>query len=80
MMQSGSGAPRAAREMDGVAWRKSTRSPNGGANCVELGPLPGSAEVAVRDTKDRDGGTLVVADASWAGFLGEVKRGHFDLG
>lgn len=68
-------------ELDRVRWRKSTRSPNsGGASCVEVGPLTGTAAVAVRDTKDRDGGALVVADASWIGFLGEVKRGHFDLG
>lgn len=68
-------------ELDRVAWRKSTRSPNsGGGSCVELGPLPGSAGVAVRDTKDRDGGVLVVAGDSWTGFLDGVKRGRFDLG
>jgi uncharacterized protein DUF397 len=81
MTQTNCGAPATAPELDRVAWRKSTRSPNGGgSSCVELGPLAGSAGVAVRDTKDREGGVLVVADTSWIGFLGEVKRGAFDLG
>lgn len=64
-----------------VAWRTSTRSGGGGTNCVELGPLrDSSARIAVRDSKDRDGGTLVVGAEQWEGFLGEVKRGAFDLG
>jgi hypothetical protein len=68
-----------AAELSAVRWRTSTRSTSGGGNCVELGPLPGPVGVAIRDSKNRDGGVLVVADASWSGFLGEVKRGGFDL-
>jgi hypothetical protein len=65
----------------GVRWRKSTRSGAANSACVELGPLPGrAAGVAVRDSKDRDGGLIVVDDTQWAGFLGAVKRGGFDLG
>lgn len=49
-----------------IIWRKSSFS-SGEANCVEVGF--GSGMVAVRDTKDRDGGTLAVPAASWAAFL-----------
>jgi hypothetical protein len=63
-----------------VRWRTSARSASAGSNCVELGPLPGPhAGVAVRDSKDRAGGVLLVTDESWVGFLGGVKRGGFDL-
>jgi len=39
--------------------------------------LPGI--VAVRDTKDRDGGTLVYTSAEWLAFVGGVKDGEFDI-
>jgi hypothetical protein len=51
-------------------WRKSSYSGNGG-QCVEVGRA-GSA-VAVRDTTNRDGGTLVVSAAAWSAFLGSVR-------
>ncbi|WP_093944175.1 DUF397 domain-containing protein [Actinoalloteichus hoggarensis] len=38
-----------------VAWRTSTRNASQGA-CVEVGRAPDL--VGIRDTKDRDGGTL----------------------
>lgn len=52
------------------AWRKSSYSGNGG-NCVEVGRA-GSA-VAVRDTKDRDGGTLAFSASAWATFVSTVS-------
>lgn len=67
--------------MDGlkpVCWRKSTRSGNNGGNCVEVvDNLPGV--VLVRDTKDRDGGTLTFGPAAWAGFVASAKSGAFKL-
>lgn len=48
------------------AWNKSSYS-SGEANCVEVGVASGT--VAVRDTKDRDGGMLAVSPRAWAGFL-----------
>jgi hypothetical protein len=53
-----------------VPWRKSSRSSDK-ANCVEVG-LGGSV-VGVRDTKDRDGGTLVFSVEQWAHFVQELR-------
>ncbi|AOS66070.1 DUF397 domain-containing protein [Actinoalloteichus hymeniacidonis] len=51
-------------------WRKTARSgPEG--NCVELGQAPGL--VGIRDTKNRDGGTLVVDRELFGAFLAAVK-------
>ncbi|MGW4683105.1 DUF397 domain-containing protein [Micromonospora taraxaci] len=58
--------------MTGAQWRKSTRSGSNGGNCVEVADnLPGV--VLVRDTKDRDGGTLTFEPAAWAGFVDLAK-------
>ncbi len=59
-------------DMTDAQWRKSTRSGNNGGNCVEVADnLPGV--VLVRDTKDRDGGTLAFSPAQWQGFVGLAK-------
>lgn len=54
----------------GATWRKSSRS-GGSGNCVELSV--GTTSAAVRDTKDRDGGTLAFSTAAFAGFLSAAK-------
>lgn len=43
-------------------WRKSSRSGSAG-DCVEVAFVPGTA--AVRDTKNRTGGTLTFPESSW---------------
>jgi hypothetical protein len=53
-------------------WRKSSYSGNGGANCVEAGNAPGA--VLVRDTTDRDGGTLAFSAQAWAAFAATIKN------
>jgi hypothetical protein len=53
-------------------WRKSSYSGNGGANCVEAGNAPDL--VLVRDTTDRDGGTLAFPADAWRAFTEYVKR------
>ncbi|MGW4463947.1 DUF397 domain-containing protein [Micromonospora sp. NPDC004704] len=59
--------------MTGAVWRKSTRSGTNGGACVEVADnLPG--RVLVRDTKDRDGGTLSFAPDAWQAFVLLAKR------
>lgn len=59
-------------DMTGAQWRKSTRSSTNGGACVEVADnLPG--RVLVRDTKDRDGGTLTFGPAEWTAFVGFAK-------
>jgi Domain of unknown function (DUF397) len=60
-----------------AVWVKSTYS-NGQANCVEVCTSePGT--VAVRDSKDRDGETLVTSGHAWSAFAAGIKHGDFDL-
>lgn len=61
--------------MHGLAearWRTSSRS-NNDQGCVEVAVTPEA--VGVRDTKDRDGGTLVVTPRAWAAFTSAVRNG-----
>ncbi|SFD85865.1 protein of unknown function [Actinopolyspora alba] len=58
-------------------WQKSSYS-NDDQGCVEV--ALSSRAVAVRDTKDRAGGTLTVTPATWAGFLNHLKTGDYDQG
>jgi hypothetical protein len=60
-------------DMTGARWRTSTRSSNNGGNCVEVADnLPG--RVLVRDSKDRDGGTLTFGSDAWRAFVGLATR------
>jgi hypothetical protein len=52
-------------------WVTSTRS-QGNNNCVEVAKKSGW--VAVRDSKDRDGGLLIVAGDAWTSFLSALKH------
>jgi hypothetical protein len=61
------------------AWRKSSYS-GGGNNCVEVAQAGGISAVAVRDSKNPDGGRLIFGAAAWAAFITGIKRGgHTDL-
>ena len=51
-------------------WRKSQRS-NGTGSCVETASATGT--VAVRDTADRDFGTLVFTAVAWQEFTDGLK-------
>ncbi|MGQ5263879.1 DUF397 domain-containing protein [Micromonospora sp. ZYX-F-536] len=58
--------------MTSARWRTSTRSSSNGGACVEVADnLPGV--VLVRDTKDRDGGTLTFGPAAWQSFVNLAK-------
>jgi transcriptional regulator with XRE-family HTH domain len=58
-----------------AAWRKSSRSDNNGGSCVEVAALPHA--VAVRDSKNPDGGTLMVDRPGWISFIDGIKNGDF---
>lgn len=57
-------------------WFKSTRS-SGSGDCVEVAHLDGG-QVAVRDSKDRQGPALLFTAAEWDAFIGGAKDGEFD--
>ena len=51
-------------------WRKSSRS-NGQGQCIET--ASGAGTVAVRDTTNRDSGTLTFSAAAWERFTASVR-------
>jgi hypothetical protein len=53
------------------SWRTSSYTGNGGGNCVEA--ASGNGVVMVRDTKDRDGGTLALSAYAWKSFTSKIK-------
>jgi len=54
-------------------WRKASYSvDNGNANCVEVGGDPGM--VMVRDTTNRDGGTLAFNVQAWRRFATRIRQ------
>ncbi|GGP37051.1 DUF397 domain-containing protein [Saccharothrix coeruleofusca] len=55
-----------------AAWRKSSRSQNGSANCVELARTAAD-EYAVRDSKNPGGPVLRFGRARFASFLGSIR-------
>jgi hypothetical protein len=57
-------------------WRKSSRSQS--SNCIEVATLGGGdAPVAVRDSKDRGGPTLIVDRQQWIRFVAGTVDGAF---
>ncbi|KAA2251171.1 DUF397 domain-containing protein [Solihabitans fulvus] len=54
-----------------VGWRKSSYSNGTQADCVEV--AFGSEAVAVRDSKNASGPTLVFPASGWAAFLGSRR-------
>ncbi len=67
-------------ELAKISWRKSSKSDNGGGNCVEVGPLAdGSGRVAVRHSRRPDGAVIVYTREEWQAFIAGVKEGEFDF-
>lgn len=60
--------------MTDLVWRKSSRS-GSATKCVEVAQAPGS--IAVRDSKDPEGGQLRVEASQWGAFLKGLKGGRF---
>ena len=63
-------------------WRKASYNTASG-NCVKVAATPGQAGIdllcLVRDSKDRDGGSLAFTPAAWRAFTARVKNGDHDL-
>jgi hypothetical protein len=53
-----------------MEWRKSSYSSGSGGACVEVADADG---VAVRDTTNRDGGTITFSAAAWAAFTASLR-------
>lgn len=51
-------------------WRKSSYSGANGGQCVEVAT---AGQVMVRDTTNRDGGTLTFTPAAWEAFTSTLK-------
>lgn len=61
---------------DGVWVKASASAANG--NCLEASAGRPAAVVLLRDTKDREGGCLVIHRAAFREFLAAADRGEFD--
>lgn len=62
--------------VDHATWRKATYSGNNGGACVETANAGSSAAgtgVAVRDTTNRAGGTLIIPAPAWSAFTGSLR-------
>ncbi|GAA3821830.1 hypothetical protein GCM10022226_47700 [Sphaerisporangium flaviroseum] len=65
-------------DLSQAGWRKSTYSGGTGGGCVEVATnLPGV--VAVRDSKDPDGPSLIFPPHEWTRFLGGITQGRFGI-
>ena len=65
-------------DLSRAEWRKASYSTGNGGACVEVARnLPGV--VAVRDSKNPDGGRLIFAPDDWVTFTHRVKAGGIDL-
>jgi hypothetical protein len=56
-----------------MKWRKSSYSANA-SDCVELAVH--NEQTAIRDTKNRTGGSLSIAASQWLRFLETIKDGE----
>jgi len=63
--------------LDDAQWRKSDRSGPYSDNCVEVAFVGDG--VAVRDSKNPDGGVLLFTQSEWDAFVAGAKDGEFDL-
>ncbi|NIL59603.1 DUF397 domain-containing protein [Salinispora arenicola] len=59
------------RDLTGAAWRKSTRSNNGG-DCVEVADNL-SDIIGLRDSKTPNGSVLTFSPAAWTTFVRATK-------
>ncbi|HEY8458609.1 MAG TPA: DUF397 domain-containing protein [Actinopolymorphaceae bacterium] len=63
-------------DLSRARWRKASASV-GMQQCVEVAGL--GTQVAVRDSKDRQGPSLIFSASAWSAFVGGAKKGEYDL-
>ncbi|GAA2106668.1 DUF397 domain-containing protein [Actinomadura alba] len=63
--------------MNGVVWRKSSRSNTSGGECVEVGQISGV--IGVRDSKSPEAGHLLLSVEAFGGLLTRIKAGDLAL-
>ncbi len=64
-------------DLSRAVWRKSTWSGDNGGQCVEVALLAGGT-VALRDSKNKDNGPILVCPASaWSAFIGGARVGEY---
>lgn len=59
-------------ELNSATWRKSTKSGGNGGGCIEVGAAAGV--IAVRDTKNRNGGLLAFSPQAWRELVAKIKN------
>ena len=57
--------------MDGLNWRKASYSGSGGGGCVEV--ASSESVVLVRDTTERECGTLAFSVEAWGQFTASLR-------
>jgi Domain of unknown function (DUF397) len=62
-------------DLSKAVWKKATASGGNSDNCVEVAFVDDA--IAVRDSKDRNGGVLIYDRKEWEAFTGGVKDGEF---
>ncbi|MBC6459100.1 DUF397 domain-containing protein [Actinomadura sp. HBU206391] len=63
--------------MEGLKWRKASRSGANGGNCVEVARA--ANRVLSRDSKDPDGVILRFSPDAWRRLIAQIKEGRLDL-
>ncbi|MFI6515693.1 DUF397 domain-containing protein [Spirillospora sp. NPDC050679] len=58
-------------DLSTAQWRKSSHSGDNQGNCVELANVPGT--VAIRDSKDPEGGNILVGRQDFVRFARVIK-------
>lgn len=59
-------------DLSKAAWRKASQSNDSGANCVEVASVPDV--VALRDSKDPEGGNILVSREDFRRFTETLKN------
>ncbi|MET7932165.1 DUF397 domain-containing protein [Streptomyces sp. NPDC005322] len=60
--------------LGGATWRKSSYSADTGGQCVEVAAIP-TQQVAIRDSKNPHGPTLLLSPAAFADFVAATASG-----